>query len=305
MRKKLAAFPALLVLALLLTGCGKAQPPAYAPAPTPESSVPAESPSPAALIKDMVVYYGRYGEEAEGHVAALLGQLREVDSDAADRWERILSLWRSVNSDFEIHEDILPEGLPDTDELCLVVLGFQLEPDGSMRPELIERLKVALASAEKYPKALIVCTGGGTASENPSATEAGKMAEYLMANGIAPERIIVEDRSQTTAQNAAFSCAILEAQYPQVRQLAILSSDYHIATGVLLFGAQSILTAAEPGQERFAVVSNAAYPAPTGTLSTMFQAGALIELSGDIETAFEIYYDTYELHELPPLKTEG
>ena len=305
MRKKLAAFPALLVLALLLAACGKASPPAYAPTSAPQPAAAAESPSPAALIKDMVVYYGRYGEEAEGHVAALLGQLREVDSDAADRWERILSLWRSVNSDLEIHEDILPEGLPDTDELCLVVLGFQLEPDGSMRPELIERLKVALACAEQYPRALIVCTGGGTASENPSATEAGKMAEYLTENGIAPERIIVEDRSQTTAQNAAFSCAILEAQYPQVRKLAILSSDYHIATGVLLFGAQSILTAAEPGQERFEVVSNAAYPAPTGTLSTMFQAGALIELSGDIETAFAIYYDTYDIHELPPLNGEG
>lgn len=31
----------------------------------------------------------------------------------------------------------------------------------------------------------------------------------------------------------------------------------------------------------------------------MFQAGALIELSGDVETAFEIYYDTYDIHELP------
>ena len=305
MRKRFTGFLALLLIALLLTGCGKASPPAYAPTAAPQPTVPTQSPSPASLIKDMVVYYGQYGDEAEGHVAALLGQLREVDPDAADRWERIFSLWRSVNSELVLHENILPDGLPDTDELCLVVLGFQLEPDGSMRPELIERLKVALASAEKYPNALIVCTGGGTASDNPSATEAGKMAEYLMENGIAPERIIVEDRSQTTAQNAAFSCAILEEQYPQVRQLAILSSDYHIATGVLLFGAQSILTAAQSGQERFAVVSNAAYPAPSGTLSAMFQAGALIELSGDIETAFDIYYDTYEIHELPPLNAAG
>ena len=305
MRKRITLVLALLLIALPLAACGKASPPAYAPTAAPQPTVPTQSPSPASLIKDMVVYYGQYGDEAEGHVAALLGQLREVDPDAADRWERIFSLWRSVNSELVLHEDVLPDGLPDTDELCLVVLGFQLEPDGSMRPELIERLKVALASAEKYPNALIVCTGGGTASDNPSATEAGKMAEYLMENGIAPERIIVEDRSQTTAQNAAFSCAILEAQYPQVRKLAILSSDYHIATGALLFGAQSILTAAQPGQERFEVVSNAAYPAPSGTLSTMFQAGALIELSGDIETAFEIYYDTYEIHELPPLKTEG
>ena len=40
----------------------------------------------------------------------------------------------------------------------------------------------------------------------------------------------------------------------------------------------------------------------SGTLSAMFQAGALIELSGDAETAFEIYYETYDIHELPPLK---
>jgi hypothetical protein len=34
----------------------------------------------------------------------------------------------------------------------------------------------------------------------------------------------------------------------------------------------------------------------------MFQAGALIELSGDVKTAFDIYYDNYDIHSLPPLK---
>ena len=33
----------------------------------------------------------------------------------------------------------------------------------------------------------------------------------------------------------------------------------------------------------------------------MFQAGALIELFGDVETAFDIYYDNYDIHGLPPL----
>ena len=50
------------------------------------------------------------------------------------------------------------------------------------------------------------------------------------------------------------------------------------------------------------MVSNAAYPAPAGSLSAMFQAGALIELAGDVKTAFEIYYDTYDIHDLPPLE---
>ena len=81
-----------------------------------------------------------------------------------------------------------------------------------------------------------------------------------------------------------------------------MSSDYHIATGTLLFGAEAILRASSAREETVNVVSNAAWKAPSGTLSTMFQAGALIELSGDVDTAFEIYYETYNIHGLPPLK---
>ena len=152
------------------------------------------------------------------------------------------------------------------------------------------------AASEQYPNALIVCTGGGTAADDPTATEAGRMAEWLESQGVDPSRLIVEDHSLTTAQNAIYTFDIHTERYPQVRQIAIISSDYHIATGTLLFGAEAILRDSE-----IEVVSNAAWHAPSGTLSAMFQAGALIELSGDVKTAFEIYYDTYDIHELPPL----
>ena len=253
------------------------------------------------IVEELAVYYGTYGGEAEQKTAELLESLRSADPAAGAKWESIMSLWKTVNTDLEIHEETLPDGLPETDELCLVVLGFQLNPDGSMKDELIERLKVAKAAAEKYPNAFIICTGGGTAAEDASATEAGKMAEWLVANGLDPQRVIVENRSLTTAQNAIYSYQILTEQYPQVRHLAIISSDYHIATGTLLFAAEATLQAEEAGKEKITVVSNAAYPAPSGTLSTMFQAGALIELSGDVETAFSIYYETYDIHELPAL----
>ena len=251
------------------------------------------------IIEEMVVDYGNYGSEADDHIQSLLKELKSVDPDAADRWNRILTLWKAVNTDLQINDGVLPDGLPDTDELCMVALGFQLNADGTMREELIERLGVVRASAEKYPNALIVCTGGGTATENEAATEAGKMAEWLTENGIAAERIIVEDQSLTTAQNAIYTYDILSQGYPQVNQLAIVSSDYHIATGTLLFEAEAILRAEKAGAQAVQVVSNAAWKAPAGSLSTMFQAGALIELSGDVNTAFEIYYETYDIHELP------
>ena len=221
-----------------------------------------------------------------------LSALSALDSSLGEKWTRIMDLWETpvtVNGD-------LPDGLPEDDSLCLVGLGFQLNPDGTMRDELIERLKVMIEASRKYPKAIIVCTGGGTAADDPTATEAGRMAEWLQAQGVDPGRIIVEDRSLTTAQNAIYTFDILEEQFPQIRQIAIVSSDYHIETGTLLFGAEAILRDSE-----IAATSNASWHAPSGTLSAMFQAGALIELSGDVETAFRIYYDTYDIHELPPL----
>ena len=245
------------------------------------------------IIEEMVVDQGSYGEAAAARVDELLAELSETDPAAGEKWSAVMDLWK--NAAPELHYDVLPDGLTDTDALAIVVLGFQLEPDGSMREELIQRLQTAKRSAEKYPNALIVCTGGGTAAENDSATEADTMAAWLTENGVDPARVIAENRSLTTAQNAIYTFDILTKDYPQVKELAIVSSDYHIATGNLLFGAEAILRDSD-----IKVVSNAAWKAPSGTLSSMFQAGALIELSGDVETAFEIYYETYDIHELPP-----
>lgn len=258
--------------------------------------------NPQEIIEEMVVDYGHYGGEASARVKELLKELSAADAGLGTRWEKICRLWSSLDTELKLNYDVLPDGLPDTEELCIVALGFQLEPDGTMREELIQRLNVLLRSAEKYPRAYVVCTGGGTAAENKSATEAGEMAKWLIANGVAESRLIVEDNSLTTAQNAIFTYDILTTQYPAVRKIAIVSSDYHIATGTLLFSAESLLRAATPGSEKLEVISNAAWKAPSGSLSAMFQAGALIELSGDTETAFKIYYDTYDIHELPPLK---
>ncbi len=280
----------LLSVCLSLSGCKRV-----------DGEASADSKRSEKIVEELVVDYATYGEEANDRIAALLKELSSVDSDAGKRWEKIMTLWTSDRLGQPLHYDVLPDGLPDTDELCVVVLGFQLNPDGTMREELVERLKAALRSLEKYPNAYVVCTGGGTASENEAASEAGEMAKWLAEQGVDGKRIIVEDQSVTTAQNAIYTYDILISRYPSVKKLAIISSDYHIATGELLFQAEAILRANTVGNEKLEVVSNAAWRAPSGTLSTMFQAGALIELCGDVETAFEIYYDNYDIHSLPPL----
>ena len=254
------------------------------------------------LIEDMLVSYGYYGEEADDYVDQLLEEIGDEDPDRYARWEMIMSEWSDVYDGVEVNLNELPDGLTDGDNLCIVVLGFQLNPDGSMREELIERLNVALTCAEQYPNAYIACTGGGTAANDEDATEAGRMAEWLIEHGVDSDRVIVEDRSQTTAQNAMFTLRILSRDYPEVDQIAIVSSDYHIATGEILFEAQSVLMARDVDDLPFEVVSNAAYEAPSGTLTSMFQAGALIELSGNMRTAYDIYCSNYDIHELPEVE---
>lgn len=255
----------------------------------------AEDPAPWALVEKAVLLYATRGEEAADQLVELMEELKEIDPEAASKWARILQLWN--NKELTVNEDILPDGLPDTDALCLVALGFQLNPDGSMKDELIHRLETLKRCAEKYPKSWIVCTGGGTARDNPDVTEGGQMAKWLRENGVDTGRVIVENQSQTTAQNARFTLELLRKNFPEVSKLAIISSDYHIATGTLLFSAEAILR----GYEDMEVVSNAAWKAPSGTLSPMFQAGALIELLGDKQTAYDIYFDNYDIHEIMPL----
>ena len=290
MIKKTVTAAVLAAVLLLSSGCGKNETSNTDPTRVQK------------IVEEIAVDYGTYGSEAKDRIKELSEELSEIDPVSAKRIDCIVDIWTSGDLGKPLNYDILPDGLPDSDELCIVVLGFQLEPDGSMKDELIQRLTVALNSAKKYPKSYIVCTGGGTAADNPAASEAGEMAKWLESNGIEKQRLIVEDNSITTAQNAIFTYDILTSLYPSVKKLAVVSSDYHIATGELLFKAEAVIRANYPGNEKLEVVSNAAWKAPSGSLSAMFQAGALIELFGDVETAFEIYYDNYDIHGLPPLK---
>ena len=79
-------------------------------------------------------------------------------------------------------------------------------------------------------------------------------------------------------ENAVFTLNLLSLYEPQVTQLALISSDYHIPTGILLFETRCILTAPDPST-RIRVVSNASCHG-TAALSVSFQAAALSEIAG-------------------------
>ena len=123
--------------------------------------------------------------------------------------------------------------------------------------ELADRLNVALASAEKYPNAYILCTGGGTASKNAKVTEAGQMAQWLTDRGISQERIITETVK-------AYGCTTEKPVRSRAGNRAVMNHpvccDIIRKALVPLIGAENVIeTTPTMGAESFSVLS-AYYP---------------------------------------------
>lgn len=184
----------------------------------------------------MIQYYYHYQTEAEDVIWDILNQMKQVDPRQAAAWENIMEDWAWVNDGMDTADAVLPEGLPQDDSLAIVVLGYQLNEEGKMQEELIDRLVVALSSALKYPNAWVVVSGGQT-SQVKGATEAGLMSQWLQNRGIEKDRIIVEKQSLSTTANAVNVYKLLNKSYPQVTSMAVITSDYHIAWSCSMFAA--------------------------------------------------------------------
>ena len=240
MKRFAACSLACLMILMLLAGCGTKTP----------------HREPDVIIAELINEFGYNSDEAAAE--RLLSELKETDLEQWQLWDGLVDYWGYVNKEMPIRKDHLPDDLPQDDSLCIVVLGYQLNTDGSMRDELIGRLETALACAKQYPNAYVLCTGGKTAGMAPNKSEGGSMTEWLKQHGVSPKRLITEDCSLTTTENATLSDVILRTSYPQIRKVAIVSSGYHIPWGALMFEAEFRLS----GQD-IQVSGNCAYDIKT------------------------------------------
>ena len=78
---------------------------------------------------------------------------------------------------------------------AIVILGYGLTPQGAMRPILYTRVLTGLAVAQFFPQSPIIVTGGNPRNGQ---TEAAAMRNTLMMLGFPANRIIVEDRANST-----------------------------------------------------------------------------------------------------------
>jgi len=121
----------------------------------------------------------------------------------------------------------------------LVVLGGVISPEVSVArnaisiEETAERITFAAELARRYPDARLAVSGGSSTLIFDGGVEAPFAKRELEALGVAPERIIVEDKSRNTIENAEFSRRIADPK-PGERWL-LVTSAYHMPRAMAAF----------------------------------------------------------------------
>ena len=149
----------------------------------------------------------------------------------------------------------------------IVVLGGALSPDISHARntvalnEAAERMTVVAELARRYPDARIIFSGGSAAlvfEERPEAEFAVRLFEGL---GIPRGRIVPEDKSRNTVENARFSREIAQPK-PGERWL-LVTSAYHLPRAVGVFRKAGFPVEAYPVDWRTRGIRDTLRPFPT------------------------------------------
>ena len=168
-------------------------------------------------------------------LSAWIMSLRHFSKSRSDRIRKITRVVKTLTftavllvllSFFLIEGLILTHrsGTEAPDANTLIVLGAGLH--GNV-PSLTlkSRLEVALDYLNTHPDAVAVLTGGQGAGE--TVTEASAMAAWLMARGVSPHRLYLEEQATDTRENLRFSKAIIE-QENLPGPVAVLSNGFHL-----------------------------------------------------------------------------
>lgn len=109
----------------------------------------------------------------------------------------------------------------------IIVLGAQVKESG---PSVVLRYRLdrAVSYLKENDNTLVIVSGGKGANEK--ATEASVMKEYLVNNGINENRIIIEDKSNTTKENLINSKKITRDN----KSIGIVTNNFHMYRALLI-----------------------------------------------------------------------
>lgn len=125
---------------------------------------------------------------------------------------------------FAVTEAVASKGNAEGEKDYLLILGHALENDKASEVLIKRCEKAAEYLAENKNTIAIAC--GGITGKTQTRSEAEVIKEILTEKGIDESRIILEDKSTTTAENFYNAAKIMD-KTENVR-VALLSSSYHL-----------------------------------------------------------------------------
>ena len=113
---------------------------------------------------------------------------------------------------------------PGPEDCTVVVLGCQVSANGEPTVMLRDRIDAAYDYLTAHPESRCVASGGQ--NDNEPISEASCIRNTLVARGIHPDRIYLEDRSRSTEENLTFSAELIRKEGLPTR-VAIASDNFH------------------------------------------------------------------------------
>lgn len=113
---------------------------------------------------------------------------------------------------------------PGPEDCTVVVLGCQVSANGEPTVMLRDRIDAAYRYLSEHPESRCVASGGQ--NDNEPISEASCIRNTLVARGIHPDRIYLEDRSRSTEENLTFSAELIRKEGLPTR-VAIASDNFH------------------------------------------------------------------------------
>jgi len=112
---------------------------------------------------------------------------------------------------------------------CVVILGCK-QNTSKLNSELMERAEKAISLFDS--NSLIIASGGNT---NGIKAESTYIKEYLIERGIPSNKIIEENLSQNTFENAKFSITLIKEKGLICSELIVVTSCYHSIRAGFIF----------------------------------------------------------------------
>ncbi|WEK05071.1 MAG: YdcF family protein [Candidatus Devosia phytovorans] len=129
-----------------------------------------------------------------------------------------------------------PAELPESVDVIIVLGGSTLARVSTARGvaelnDAGDRLTDAVVLARRYPEARIVYSGGAGLLD-PGEPEAETAQRFFLSMGIAAERLVLEDQSRNTDENAGLTAALLGSEGGTA---VLVTSAFHMPRSVGLF----------------------------------------------------------------------